>query len=277
MRHAAFAFGEAINTLSGTASFDYSVLLQPLLGSQSGLVNGVETVGLALLHTIGDLAKAADLANATLLETSDSTRYFLIPQDDLPLLEPLRGIPVIGKPLADLLQPDLKVLVNLGYGADNVGYSTPANTATPIGLFPDVNPATVLNEVVSGAQQGFHDAVSDIMSGGSLSLSDWGTAGALDDAMTPVSLAGMAGTLQNVTQIAYNALFPTADIINTQLTSVPAYDLQLIQDNLFTNPLDAIGLPIAANTGLMTLAGGLEYEVLADAATQVGNELGLIP
>jgi hypothetical protein len=228
--------------------------------------------GTAELH---DSYPTADIANAIPLGASDSTHYFLIPTDNLPLLGPLRET-AVGNVIADLLQPDLKVLVNLGYGADNVGYSTPADVATPIGLFPDANPATVLSELVSGAEQGFGNAVSDIMSGEALSLST--PASTLTDLLTSSpSPTDITTTLQDIVQVGYNTLFPTADIINTLLTSVPAYDLELIQDNL-TNPLDAVGLPIAADTGLITLAGGMEYEVLANAATQIASDLStLIP
>lgn len=176
----------------------------------------------------------ADVGSAISLGTSGATTYFLIPQDNLPLLEPLRSLPVVGQPLADLLQPDLKLLVNLGYGADNLGYSTPADTATQIGLFPDVNPTTLLNELITGAQQGFSSAMSDIRSetsGGSLPLGDV----VAPTAITPASLSDIGTELQNAVQAAYNTLFPTADILNTLLTSVPAYDLELIQNNLLTN------------------------------------------
>ena len=65
------------------------------------------------------------------------TTYNMIPTQNLPLLDPLRSIPVVGNPLADLLQPDLKVLVNLGYGDPNYGWSQgPANVPTEFGLFP---------------------------------------------------------------------------------------------------------------------------------------------
>ena len=62
--------------------------------------------------------------------------HFLIPVTDLPLLDPLRLIPVVGNPLADLLQPDMTVLVNLGYDRITDGWSQgPANVATPFDLF----------------------------------------------------------------------------------------------------------------------------------------------
>ena len=69
------------------------------------------------------------------------TNYYMIPVDDLPLLDPLRLIPVVGNPLADLLQPDMKVLVDLGYGSITDGWSQgPANVPTPFELFPtDIN------------------------------------------------------------------------------------------------------------------------------------------
>ena len=47
--------------------------------------------------------------------------YMMTTPNGLPLLEPLRAIPVIGNPLADLLQPDLTTIVNLGYGNPNYG------------------------------------------------------------------------------------------------------------------------------------------------------------
>ena len=65
------------------------------------------------------------------------TTYYMIPTETLPLLEPLRAIPYIGNPLADLLQPDLTYLVNWGYGDPACGYSTgPANVVTPFGFLP---------------------------------------------------------------------------------------------------------------------------------------------
>ncbi|MDT5258558.1 MAG: hypothetical protein QOD10_3638, partial [Mycobacterium sp.] len=45
-----------------------------------------------------------------------TTTYYMIPSNNLPLLGPIRGLPFIGNPIADLLQPDMTYLVNLGYG-----------------------------------------------------------------------------------------------------------------------------------------------------------------
>ena len=39
-----------------------------------------------------------------------------MPTANLPLLQPLRWIPVLGDPLANLLQPFLRPIVDFGYG-----------------------------------------------------------------------------------------------------------------------------------------------------------------
>jgi hypothetical protein len=88
----------------------------------------------------------------------------MIQVQDLPLLDPLRLIPVVGNPLADLLQPDMKVLVNLGYGSITDGWSQgPANVPTPFELFPtNINWAEVLTALENGAQQDIQTAIADL-------------------------------------------------------------------------------------------------------------------
>jgi hypothetical protein len=220
--------------------------------------------------------------NAVHLPTSGPTmtNYYLIPTNSLPLLDPIRGIPIIGNPIADLLQPDLTYLVNLGYGDPLYGWSTsPANVPTPFGLFPPLSSFQGLpGLLVSGAGQGIQSFIGDFTGSGpnpvtlpsvssitSLLHPSSGTG----VATSPVSnsLTGFqavatdpAGTLANlVTEVAntisnsassgYSILLPTADIINAGVVSIPAYDINLFLNNL-SNPIDAIGLPIAADTAL---------------------------
>jgi PPE-repeat protein len=85
------------------------------------------------------------------------TTYVLIPSQNLPLLDPLRAIPLVGNPLADLVQPDLRVLVELGY--DRAAYQ---DVPTPFGLFPHADPATVAAELQQGAVQGVTNALADV-------------------------------------------------------------------------------------------------------------------
>ncbi|MBV9319193.1 MAG: PE-PPE domain-containing protein, partial [Mycobacterium sp.] len=84
------------------------------------------------------------------------THYYEMLTQNLPLLDPLRQIPVAGNPLAELVQPDFRVIVDLGYGD---GY---ANVPTPAGLFPLVNPITVGSELLTGAQQGVVASLVDV-------------------------------------------------------------------------------------------------------------------
>ena len=57
-----------------------------------------------------------------------------------------------------MLGPDLTYLINLGYGDGSLGYSvdadSPADVATPFGLFPDVSLSTVLSTLATDTQQG---------------------------------------------------------------------------------------------------------------------------
>ncbi len=58
---------------------------------------------------------AAQLATAVQQQIGNTT-YFIVPTTNLPLLDPLRMfVPILGNPLADLLQPFLKPLVDFGY------------------------------------------------------------------------------------------------------------------------------------------------------------------
>jgi PE-PPE domain/PE family len=124
---------------------------------------------------------ATQVASAIELPTSGPTMttYYMIPTQNLPLLEPLRAIPYIGNPLADLLQPDLTYLVNWGYGDPAYGYSTgPANVTTPFGFLPPLAATTALGpDLVSGTQQGIAAAISDFHAAGLPSLSSLSLSG----------------------------------------------------------------------------------------------------
>lgn len=226
-----------------------------------------------------------DLSRAITLPTQGDTlsTYYMIPTENLPLLEPLRGIPVVGNPLADLLQPDLKVLVNLGYGDADVGWSTgPANVPTPFGLFGNVDPLTVLHDLATGAQEGFAKLVGDLSDPSSLfaSLDPSTVLNSLGapDLADPPSFTDIVNALSGAAASAYATLLPTADILNTLITTVPAYDVSLfVQELTAGNLLDAIGLPIAAEVGLGSLAAGFELAVIVNAAQEIAADFqGLI-
>ena len=122
-------------------------------------------MGIIYVHNVYPTFTATQVASAIELPTSGPTMttYYMIPTENLPLLEPVRAIPYIGNPLADLLQPDLTYLVNWGYGDPAYGYSTgPANVNTPFGFLPPHSATVTLgHDLVSGTQQGIAAAASD--------------------------------------------------------------------------------------------------------------------
>jgi hypothetical protein len=249
--------------------------------------------------------------------TGVTTYSMITTPNGLPLLEPLRWIPGIGNPLADLLQPDLSVIVNLGYGNPAYGWSTgPADVQTYFGLFPNVSPQLVAHDLIVGANLGgtafagdMHTEASTAMSnvsqslasltpagGGGVSLSSFShslqsitqtggggsplstLASAVTGSVSPdsiitdiqTSVTNFANGISNTTANLYGALLPTADIANTLVTVLPAYDVNLVlsgiqqafDGNVVGGLEYALVAPFAADTGLLTLAGGIELEVL---------------
>ena len=227
------------------------------------------------------------------------TTYYMGLTPNLPLLEPLRQVPVVGNPMADLLQPDLTYLVNWGYGNPLYGYSTgPANVPTPFGLFPPLSATTALGPLmISGTQQGIVAAAGDFMTEGTSALSHpllsptgiWQSLSSisLSSPGTLLSRASIDGLLESLASAStnipnaisqagadvYAVLLPTADILNAAVTVIPAYDATLFVNGITQaaggDPMgliNAVGYPLAATTGLLTLAGGIEGLVVIGGA-----------
>ena len=78
-----------------------------------------------------------------------------MPERHLPLLDLLRVVPGVGPLFSDLIEPDLRVLVNLGYGDPDYGWvNENANVATPIGFLPSAADfEKVPGLLAQGAQQ----------------------------------------------------------------------------------------------------------------------------
>jgi hypothetical protein len=109
------------------------------------------------------------IASAIQLPTSTAdtlTNFYIIPDDSLPLLDPLRLLPVIGQPLYDLLEPDTRIVVNLGYGSITDGWGQgDADVPTTLGLFPtNLDGAAVSTALSNGLQQGITTAIQDLES-----------------------------------------------------------------------------------------------------------------
>ena len=226
--------------------------------------------------------------------TEDAQEYYIIPTPNLPLLAPLRAIPFIGTPLADLIQPALKVIVDLGYADWAHGFGTeadqpPANVLVEFGVFPDVSPLEVIGKLVAGVQQGISDFIADLMPGGSVSqelnmmastiqkmASD--TAAAItalaSRPLTMPSLEDVVTTVQNVisevsgrvalaASALYATLLPLVDFANSFVFSFPGYAANLFIDglqqavsgDLIEGLINAVGRPVAAAVGFAGIIG----------------------
>ncbi|OBI47812.1 PE-PPE domain-containing protein [Mycobacterium sp. E787] len=230
---------------------------------------------------------------------SGVTKYEMITVPNLPLLDPVRAIPVIGNPLADLLQPDLTYLVNWGYGNPAYGYPTgPADVPTPFGLFPPLGATTALGgDLISGTQQGILAAANDLSAQAAQgfpspsspsdlwnlasipSLQTYNPLVALTAPQTTAS--NVINTLADAFSTAYATLLPTADNVTALFTALPAYDLTLISDGIsqalngqvVTGLANALVGPIAADTALSLIIGAGEGLVLLGATRSIAADL----
>lgn len=122
-------------------------------------------MGYVYLHSTYQNLTATQVGGALPLPTSPGytgdTHYYMLLTQNLPLVQPIRDLPYVGPPLADVIQPDLRVLVDLGYGNIGVGADY-ANIPTPARLFQIVDPVTVGFDLAKGAIQGPQGALVDV-------------------------------------------------------------------------------------------------------------------
>ncbi|MGB3475236.1 MAG: PE-PPE domain-containing protein [Mycobacterium sp.] len=238
-------------------------------------------LGIIYEHTIYPNLTAEQLGTAIELPMSEgydgNTQYFMIPSEILPLLMPLQSIPVLGMPLYDLLEPAMRVLVNLGYGSITDGWSSgPADVASTFELFPtDLDWGEVLTALANGAQEGWTNFVSDLSNLSFPSAADFlgDSAGDLTSFALP-SLTEIVNTFSSIASTAYAALLPTADILNALLTTAPAYAFDVFAQELAEGDiLNAVGLPIAGIIGLGTLGAGFEFLALNGAIRDITADL----
>lgn len=234
-------------------------------------------LGIIYVHTTYPTMTPDQLATAIELPVSDdyagNTHYFMIPTETLPLLAPLLSTPVIGQPIYDLLEPAMRVLVNLGYGSITQGWDDgPSNVGTPFELFPtDLNWGEVLAALGNGAQEGWNNFVNDLSDLSSPSAADLlgSSPGDVTSFALP-SLTEVVNAFSSIASTAYAALLPTADTLNALLTTAPVYAFDMFAQELGQGDiLNAIGMPIAGIIGLTTLAVGFEYLALNGAVADI--------
>ncbi|WP_163755221.1 PE-PPE domain-containing protein [Mycobacterium botniense] len=275
-------FPTDIYTLEYDGYADFPRYPIDFLADLNAVLGTISLHGIYLELTPEEVATATLLPGSQALGADTLTNYYMIDETP-PLVAVLSDVPVVGKPLAALFGPDLTVLINLGYGPGNLGYSLPANVPTEFGLFPDVSPITVAGELAAGAQQGISAFSNDLatvslpalVSGVSATVDPALSLPSMTDLVTAVSagLSDPATTLTDVTNALSSAgeslatlAMQTTDIVNAAVISLSGYDISLFDANL-NNPIDAIGLPIAADTGLLTLVASIELELVYQAVT----------
>jgi PE-PPE domain len=246
-------------------------------------------VGVFLAHFVYLDITPAQIDSAILLPGSEAltgqglTDYYLIPNDNLPLLEPLLLIPGIGQPLYDLLEPDTRIDVNLGYGSITEGWNQgPANVPTTFGLFPDINQTQLSDALSNGWQQGVTDALNDLQHpvsyqdqvapllpfanalythgfapenpsftdviDGLLKLGGF----PVSDVTLSSSPTDIANDIDATLSYDYSSMHALGDSIDVLLNSLPAYDANIVTDQLDAgNFLGAILDPMSANTALV--------------------------
>jgi hypothetical protein len=122
-------------------------------------------MGYFYVHGTYPTLSATQVGSAVLLPTSPGytghTQYYMLMTQNLPLLQPIRNIPYAGPPIADIFQPDLRVIVDEGY-ADYGPGGNYANIPTPAGLLAIPDPLTMYPDLLLGAVQGPYGAAVEI-------------------------------------------------------------------------------------------------------------------
>jgi hypothetical protein len=113
-------------------------------------------LGILYLHTnFFDVSLADDAQTATAIkDTHGDTDYYLFQTPDLPLFAPLRALGV-PEPLIDVVEPFVRVIVDLGYDR-----TIPQWEPTPARLIPPLDPAKVTADLLNAVGEGVNNALA---------------------------------------------------------------------------------------------------------------------
>ncbi|QRY43451.1 PE-PPE domain-containing protein [Mycolicibacterium boenickei] len=157
--------------------------------------------------------------------TSGNTTYYLVHTEHLPLLQPFRdiGIPT---PVIDLVEPTLRVLIELAYDR------TPANMGVPTraGLIPHINLDKLASDLRAAAEEGVRNALAGL----GINTADTAdrhteTVAALDKSVTEKVTPGVStpeGLPPGLTRLHVPRTHPTRDnaILAVADTDIPKSD-----------------------------------------------------
>ncbi|ORA98323.1 hypothetical protein BST33_16895 [Mycolicibacter minnesotensis] len=224
--------------------------------------------GIAFQHTTYLGLTDDQIANAILLPTASAdsvTDYYMIPTEGLPLLYPLLFFGSGGQALYDLFEPVMRILVNLGYGSIEHGWSQgPADIATPLGFLPDSATLAALIQELPQAlgdawQQGVSDFVDEIFNPTTTPPAFFaemeGFINAISDSET-AEFFSYFPTLEDL----FGAFPPHTGIPIVDVGTALLFNLPQVNYEVFTaeladgNLLDAFGTTLALNMGILPLA-----------------------
>jgi hypothetical protein len=225
------------------------------------------------------------IASAIQLPTSAAdtlTNYYIIPDDSLPLLDPLRLLPVFGQPLYDLLEPDTRILVNMGYGSITDGWDQGyADVPTTFGLVPtNLDAAAVSSALNVGLDHGMSTAIQDLENPDNYQITPLQDNPSLATFLTAAVNTGLTQTLHpslaQCFQLLKEALADAANypISDTTLLSSPT---AIVNDLAGTVAADyAALLPIADTVdALVTSVPAYDASMFTDQL-EAGNLIGAI-
>jgi hypothetical protein len=189
-------------------------------------------LGIIFQHLTYAYLSPAQSADAMQLPTSAAdtlTNYYGIPDPLLPLPEPLLLFGSGGKTLYDLLEPDTRILVDLGYGSLTEGFNQgPADVPTPVGFLPtNIDPTQLFTALSNGSQQGITDYITDLQNP---DLSQTAQT-ALLDALSPILSAthtfGLTDATPSQLLTDFPALLDLARNLLSELLNFPISDATL--------------------------------------------------
>lgn len=161
------------------------------------------------------------------------THYYLIPSYPLPLLIPLTMIAVIGYPLADALDPALRVIVESTYDR-----STPPGVPTPMDMTYAPDPAALARDLLSAVAVGADNGISDLTGGtrplGTVRPGPFGVGG---PSAAPATAASTAATLTD-------SMIPALrSALNAESSTVPAHPGKHRNHRPSPHPASTLGVP----------------------------------
>lgn len=185
------------------------------------------------------------------IQTYGDTTYYTVTPKVLPLVRPLHSLPFIGKPIADLIEPALRVII------EETGYNRniPFGQFSPTGLIPFFNPITLVLKLIPAIFQGINNFLANFGLATEIPLSP----------TTPVP----APPLTNAQQSDEPEL---ARLMSNDLDGSSTGKLTLVQGNGdVTQESAGNGQMVATNTGtdgVLTQPEGTETPVLENADKQ---------